>query len=118
MTRVVAGQGVTIIVLGPRYESLNQAALIEFGGLLLDEAAHAQPPRLLLDFSQTAYIGSSFIELLVRAWKRLKQRGGDLMLCGLQPFCEEIMKVSRLDTLWPMYATREEALADVAISIG
>jgi anti-anti-sigma factor len=51
-----------------------------------------------------------FIELLVRAWKRLKQRGGNLVLCELQPFCAEVLQTTRLDTLWEIYQTRSDAV--------
>lgn len=114
MSIVIRQSGATVIELGPRYESLDQAALLDFGGTILSEATHSDPPQLILDLSQTTYIGSSFIELLLRAWKRVRERQGSLTLCGLQPFCAEVMKISRLDRLWPIYATREEALAALA----
>jgi anti-anti-sigma factor len=117
MNRVIDQRGVTVIELGPRYESLDQAALMEFGGLLLSEATHAEPPRLVLDLRQTAYIGSSFIELLVRAWKRLKSRNGTMVLCGVQPFCAEVLETTRLDNLWPIHTTRGEALATAMMPI-
>jgi anti-anti-sigma factor len=110
MNHIIRGPEATILELGPSYESLDQAALLEFGGLVLSEAIHCEPPRLILDLSQTTYIGSSFIEVLVRAWKRLRQRNGNLVLCGLQPFCAEVLRISRLDSLWPICATREDAL--------
>jgi len=116
MNRVIAQQGATVLELDVCYESLDQTALLEFGGTLLSEASHAQPPQLILDLSQTSFIGSSFIELLIRAWKRLKDRGGSLSLCGVQPFCAEVLKVTRLDTVWPIYADRREALAALTIS--
>ena len=111
MTRVSREQDVTLIQFGPSYDSLDDAALEEIGGALLGEAFHAEPPRLLLDLSRTSFIGSSFIELLVRAWKRLKERDGTMVLCGVQPFCAEILRVTRLDSLWDTYPTRTEALA-------
>jgi anti-sigma B factor antagonist len=117
MNRVVSAQGITVIELGPRYESLDQASLMEFGGLLLSEASHADPPLLVLDLIQTSYVGSSSIELLVRAWKRLKARDGTMALCGVQPFCAEVFEVTRLNGLWATYATRETALSALAASL-
>ncbi len=105
---------VTIVEFGPRYESLDDALLMEDGGLLLGEAYHADPPKLLLDLSQTGFIGSRFIELMVRAWKRLQQRGGKMVLCGLQPFCADVLRTTKLDTIWDIRATRQEGLAALA----
>lgn len=66
---------VTVIELGSAYDSLDDAALDELGSLLLTNAATAEPPYLVLDLSKTDFVGSLFIELLVRAWKRLTERG-------------------------------------------
>jgi anti-sigma B factor antagonist len=104
-------QGVTIIRLGSSYDSLDMDALDELGSVLLTTAATVDPPKIVIDASQTSFIGSTFIEILVRAWKRLGERGGSMVLCGVQPFCAEVMRVTRLDTLWPTRATLEEAIA-------
>jgi anti-sigma B factor antagonist len=116
MHRVTQEHGVTIIELGPSYAALDHDPLEECGEVLLSQAVRAEPPRLILDMSQTTLIGSSFIELVVRAWKRVKNRDGMMALCGLQPFCMEVMKVSRLDTIWPIYADRPAAMKELAAS--
>ena len=114
MIPVNTQQGVTIIELGSAYESLDDNALEEVGGLILTKATAVEPPWMVLDLSGTRYIGSTFIELMVRAWKRLRQRGGNMVLCGVQPFCAEVLQTTRLDTLWEVTATREEAVARAA----
>jgi len=116
MLQVTEQKGVTVIELGPSYESLDEPALEDLGGLLLTKAATIEPPRLLLDLSQTRFIGSTFIELLVRAWKRLASRGGTMALCAVQPFCAEVIHVTRLDTLWEVFPTKDRALD--ALSVG
>jgi len=103
-----------VIEFGPSYNSLDEDALEEIGGLLLTEAAHVEPPRLVLDLSQTTFFGSTFLELLVRAWKRLRERGGTMVFCGLHPFCAEVLEVTRLTTLWDVYPTRAEAVKALA----
>jgi anti-anti-sigma factor len=100
----------TIVVLGLGYDSLDDASLQEFGEQLLREAEQADPPCLVLDLGRTDYIGSRFVEALVRVWRRLKQRGGTLALCGVQPFCLEVLKVTRLDQVWAVYPSRREAI--------
>lgn len=114
MTSVDRENDVTVLQLDANYASLDEKPLEELGEVLLSEATYAEPPRLLLDLSRTESIGSRFIELLVRAWKRVTMRGGAMVLCGVQPFCAEVLRVARLDTLWSSYSTRDEALAAVA----
>ncbi len=110
MHQVIQDNGVTIVELGPSYAALDYEVLQDLGEVLLSQATYAEPPAVIVDMSATAYIGSSFIELLVRAWKRLKHRHGSMALCALQPFCREVVRVARLDSVWPIYATRGEAM--------
>jgi anti-anti-sigma factor len=111
MNRVFRENDVTVIELGPAYDSLDNDALAEFEGLVMNEAICCEPPRLVLDLTSTTYTGSSFIETLVRAWKRLKERDGVLALCGIQPFCAEMLRVTRLDSLWDICPSRVEAVS-------
>lgn len=118
MIRVSRQQDVTIVELGPSYESLDRGVIAEIGEVLLSEATQVDPPRMVLDLSETSYIGSAFVELLVRAWKRLAERGGTMVLCGLRPFCTEVLHVTRLDRLWQAFPTRDLAVAAVKGSPG
>ena len=110
MVQLISRPECTIVELGASYDSLDVDALDEAGGLLLTQAATAEPPRIVVDLSQTAFIGSTFIELLVRTWKRLDERSGTMALCGLQPFCAEVLRITRLETLWQCYPTRNNAI--------
>ncbi len=113
MYRLIQESGVTILTAGPSYTGLEEEALQEFGEVLLSEVSHATPPRFVIDMSETDFIGSSFIEILVRAWKRVKNRNGTMALCGLHPFCHEVLQISRLDTIWPICASRDQAMSAV-----
>jgi len=110
---------VTIVQFGPQSNSfsLDEQALHEFSTALLAQAAEAEPPLLLLDLSETSYISSSFIEAMVRAWKRIKERKGVMALCGVGPFCMEVLQVTRLNTLWQMFPTRAEAVAALSSQV-
>jgi len=67
----------------------------------------------VVDLSGVDFFGSSFIELLYRVWSRLHNRGGQFALCGLSPYCREVIEVTNLNTLWPLYASVDEAVAGV-----
>jgi anti-anti-sigma factor len=110
MVNVVKDQKVTVVDLGGKYEALNEALLQEFMTALLAEAEKADPPCVLVDLTGVTYIGSNFLEVLVRGWKRLKQRQGTMALCGVGSFCADILRITRLSTLWNIYPTREEAI--------
>lgn len=104
----------TVLCTGPSYAALELPALQELGEVLLCEATNADPPRLVIDMTETRFVGSSFIELLVRAWKRIRSRDGTMALCAVRPFCREVLGVSRLDTIWAIHSTRAKALEALA----
>jgi len=112
---VTVDQGVTVIELGSGFESVDERALDT--GLrtsLLETAEAADPPVVLLDLSHTTFFGSSFIEIMFRLWNRLNAKpGGNFAICGLTSYCLEVLKITHLDTLWRLYATRDEAIRDM-----
>lgn len=71
----------------------------------------ADARHLLLDFSRVAYFGSSMLEGVLSFGKHVQAKGGRLVLAGVSPTGQEILRISRFDTLWPAYADRSAALA-------
>ena len=101
---------VTVAEIGPEFEALDEDILHRVRDFLLDLADHADPPYLVIDLSNTEYFGSGFIEVLFRVWNRMQRRRGRLALCSLRPYCAEVLKIARLDTVWSIYPTREAAV--------
>ncbi len=67
--------------------------------------------RVVVDFENVAYFGSSMLEALLVIWSPLRSAGGRMVLCGLSDVGREIITLARFDTLWPLYGTLAEALA-------
>ena len=114
MAAIVREGPVTVVELDESYDALDVAGHEAIAKLLLEQARSADPPQLVLDFSRTNYFGSSFIELLFRVWKRLRDRGGQLAVCRLSPFCGDVLRVARVESLWRIYETRAAAVAGVS----
>lgn len=68
---------------------------------------------VVFDLSEVSYFGSVFLALLLRCHTTVKNRGGELVLCGASKMARELLKITALDTLWAIYDTRAEALAAV-----
>ena len=101
--------GVTIVRLGNGYDAIDEVNVEPILELLLDLADSADPPKLVIDLSRITFFASSFLEALFRVWNRLNRRDGRFALCGLTGYCAEVLHVSRLDTLWDLYADTESA---------
>jgi len=107
--------GVTVITLGPEYESLDEDRLVHLQETLLETAQNVDPPRVVLDLSHTRFFGSAFIEVIFRIWNRLNSKDkGAFAICGLTPYCAEIFEVTHLNKLWPVFDTAEDAVAAIS----
>ncbi len=81
----------------------------EFKQLVLDEVEEGAR-RVLIDFSNTGYIDSSGLGALVSLGKRIRERGGELRLAGLNEDLRTLFELTRLDTLFKLYDARDTAL--------
>lgn len=112
---VVKEGDVTVVVFGPEQRHLDEVGLEKISRQLVEVAQAASPPLLVLDMSPTEFFGSSFIEALFRVWKKLNtQPGAKFAISGLQPYCREVLEVTHLDRLWPLPATRADAISTFA----
>lgn len=105
--------GVTVARLDADYSALDEEHLEETQSQLFALVDRSEQPLLVLDFSQTEFFSSTFIEVIFRVWNRLNKRSGKLALAGLQPFCLDILKTAKLDTLWRIYSDVDEAVTSL-----
>src|SRR5687768_411919 len=88
------------LIVGNRQE-LKQKVLEE-----LDKGAR----KFLIDFSNTGYIDSSGLGVLVSLSKKIREQGGELRLANLNEDLRTLFELTKLDTLFNIADTREEAL--------
>lgn len=74
----------------------------------LFEAGHT---KLIVDLSGATYINSGGLRCLVAAWRRARQRGGDVYLCGLRSRVNEVFSMVGFDKVFKVYPGRAEATA-------
>ncbi len=98
-----------IITLAPRGE------IDLHGSPLLREALHEQvknkTPILLTDFSEVAYIDSSGLATLVEYARDSKPYQGKFALFALQPKVKMVFELVRLNELFTIKDSREDAVA-------
>jgi anti-anti-sigma factor len=66
---------------------------------------------LLVDMAAVEYIASSGLKVLVAAWRRARDAGGDVVLAGMQPRLVEIFEMVGFDMLFQIYPDLDAALA-------
>jgi anti-sigma B factor antagonist len=89
------------IVDGAESVSLQQ----QVGHLLPDD------PFIILDLSDVDFIDSSGLGLLVRLLNRTHAVRGDIKLCAVPPRIVEILRITRLRTIFNAHDTEADAIA-------
>ena len=84
----------------------------EFKQQLLDVIAKGAK-EVIVDFSKTTFIDSTTLGVLVGGVKRLRPAGGTLALVCSDQNIVKIFEITGLDRVFPIYATRDEALSSV-----
>src|SRR5216110_3629816 len=66
--------------------------------------------KFVIDFTKPGYIDSSGLGVLVSLSKKIREQGGDLRLAGLNADLQTLLELTKLDTLFSITRTPEEAL--------
>lgn len=101
---------VLVVVLGRRLDSFAGPELLTERTALNDKIRDPDVAAVLVDFDHVEYFDSMLLDTLCRAWRHLRERKATMALCNLRDVSEEIIRKCRLDSLWPVYASRESAL--------
>jgi anti-anti-sigma factor len=67
--------------------------------------------RLVLNLSGVPYMDSSAIAVLVEALQKLRKIGGKIYLTDLQPRVKGLLEIARLNTIFIVAVSEEQALA-------
>ena len=69
--------------------------------------------QIVVDLSQATFIDSTTLGVLVGGVKRLRPAGGSLALVCTDENITKIFEITGLDRVFPIHASRDEALATV-----
>ena len=102
---------ITVITANPALERLEFKLEEQAAELILHPLLRLENPLIIFDLSLVDYFGSMFLALLIRCWKLALSRGGSMAISGVRPRTRELLRVTSLDIVWPIYDTRNEAVA-------
>ena len=108
--RVVNQDGVTCIEFVDR-NILDEANIQQIG----DEIAkilEADPnPQLLINFNDVDHLSSAALGTLITINNKVKGLAGELRLANIDPQIYEVFRITKLDQLFVIHDTVEEAMA-------
>lgn len=76
----------------------------------LETVPGEEPPmRNILDLTACPYMDSSGVGMIVTHYIRCQKKGIKLIAAGLSPKVREVFRITKVDSLFPMVATMDEA---------
>ena len=88
----------------------HTARLDEATELLVGPIRRVAVPTVIVDLKDVDYFGSSFLTLLLRCSRAVQDGGGQMALAGVSTRARELLHLTSLDIVWPIYEDRAEAL--------
>jgi anti-sigma B factor antagonist len=101
----VVADGVRIVTV--EADRIDAAMAIQFKDQMRSET-EAGPDSIILDLTAVDFIDSSGLGAIVAAMKQLGS-GRKLSLAGLSPTVEKVFKLTRMDTVFKLYASLDDA---------
>ena len=100
-------EGITIFTLAGEIIDKNQAtAMMEQITTLIAKGKN----HIVLELSGLRYMNSSGLNVLVNILTKARNAGGDVTVCNLSKKVEELLVVTKLDTIFKILPSVEEAV--------
>ncbi|HKU67741.1 MAG TPA: STAS domain-containing protein [Candidatus Baltobacteraceae bacterium] len=103
--------GPLVVTLTGEFDIYNVDAL---GALLAPTYEH---PDVVVDMSEVRYLDSTALTVFIRMRKRrMIANFQPARMVGLNPNIRRLFALTRLDVVWPIYETLDEALASFTVA--
>ena len=70
--------------------------------------------QVIIDLGEIPYFGSTVLEWMAQLWKRVKSKGGRLAVVRPSEIGREVLAAARLERLWGIFETRDQAFTWLA----
>lgn len=101
---------IAVVTPSAKVEEMHET-LIEQAARMVVQALREDPPAgIVVDLSQVNYFGSVFVSFLLRCHALAKKNGTEIVLAGASDPARELLHLLDLETLWALYANRQEAI--------
>lgn len=93
---------------------LDEANIADIGATLNSLIDERTQPKLLLDFANVEHLSSAALGMLINVNNRVKQKNGQLRLANIKPQIYEVFVITKLNKLFRILPTRQEAISSFA----
>ena len=93
---------------------LDEVSIMQIGKLLTELVVQDDAPNFVLDFSNVGHMSSSALGMLITFQKHIRGGEGGLRLCCIQPTIYEVFVITRLNEIFQIHESVQDALASFA----
>jgi anti-anti-sigma regulatory factor len=102
-----------IAVLSHGGSSLVGPEFVDDRSALIEQIHRPDVRSVVFDFANAEYFGSLVLDTLCMAWKHARECGAGMALCNVSVFGQEILRKAKLNMLWPVFPSREQAIGSL-----
>lgn len=102
---------VLVVTPSPALRQMDSGLVEGASAVILEPLNGVDGPLVVADLTHLPAFGTSFLAVLLRCWKRISHSGGTLALAGCSPDTLRLLKLTKVETIWPIYDTVPEAVA-------
>ena len=106
---ITQSSGANVVEFADR-KILEEFSIAEIGEELSKIVEGSQGVKLLLSFANVEHLSSAALGMLIKLNNQVQEQAGKLKLSDITPPIYEVFKITRLNKLFEIYGTKEEAL--------
>jgi anti-anti-sigma factor len=76
----------------------------------LKDAIAKGAKKVVCDFTETEYVASAGLRVLLYQTKSLQKTGGQIVLASMQPYVYEVFEISGFAQIFKIYKSKQEAI--------
>jgi anti-sigma B factor antagonist len=76
----------------------------------LEKATSSNPAHVVINLEDVDFLDSTALAILVHGMKSSRKLNGDIRLCGLRPPIRMVFELTRLDRVFEIFGSEEEAV--------
>ncbi|XHH08796.1 MAG: STAS domain-containing protein [Candidatus Bathyarchaeia archaeon] len=95
-----------IIIMVPRFDACTAGEV----DTTLKELIAKGAKKIVCNFSQTDYVASAGLRVLLSSAKTLQRQGGQIVLSSMKPYVHEVFEISGFSQIFKIYEYEKDAL--------
>ena len=103
-------QNILIVIPLGDVSSLEEDEILTEVQGIIDTLGTGAPTNLIVDLKLAPFFGSTMLGALIKLWQAVTAHHRKMVLCCASDFEMDVLQATKLDGVWPHFASRAEAL--------